>query len=156
MEFYYLTQLNWWPIIHWRNSWNVLHWLHKISRLFLHICYIVGGIVYTLYECEGESIIIRTLWNLSLSISKRKTFFLYTIFLFANTLFPPVKKLFLSVTKFSIYFFPYISFSGLVPIMYVLRLLRVPLHEAPDFQLFWFMLNGCTHVFIYSCLRILY
>ena len=81
------------------------------------------------------------LWNLSLSILKRKTSFLYIIFLFANTLFPPVNKLFLSVTKFSIYFSPYISISGLVPMTYVLPLLRVPLHEASDFQLFWFMLN---------------
>ena len=74
----------------------------------------MDDIVYTLYECEGESIIIRTLWNLSLSILKRKTSFLYMIFLFVDTLFPPVNKLFLSVTKFSIYFSPYISFSRLV------------------------------------------
>ena len=38
------------------------------------------------------------------------------IFLIANTLFPPVNKLFLSVTKFSIYFSPYIFPSrGLCP-----------------------------------------
>ena len=73
---------------------------------------------------------------------------------FANTLFPPVNKLFLSVTKFSLNISPYISFSGLVPMTYDLPLLRVALHEAPDFQLFWFMLNRCTYVFI--CLRVLY
>ena len=76
--------------------------------------------------------------------------------LFANTLCPPVNQLFLSVTKFSMYFYPYISFSGLVPMTYVLPLLRGPLHEAPDFQLFWFMLNNRTHVVIYSRVRVLY
>ena len=46
MEFYNLTQLNWQPITHWRNSYNVLRWLHTISHLFLHICCIVDGIVH--------------------------------------------------------------------------------------------------------------
>ena len=46
------------------------------------------------------------------------------IFLFPNTLWPPVNKLFLSVTKFSLYIYPYISFSRLVPMTYVLPLLR--------------------------------
>ena len=87
---------------------------------------------------------------------KKKTSFLYIISLFANILCPPVNKLFLLVPKFSIYFSLYISFSGLVPMTYVLLLLRVPLHEAPDFKFFRFMLNRCTHVFIYSCSRVLY
>ena len=49
------------------------------------------------------------------------------ISLFINTLCPPVNKLFLSVTKFSLYIPPYISFSRLVPMAYVLLLLREPL-----------------------------
>ena len=73
--------------------------------------------------------------------------------LFANTLRPPVNKLFLSVTKFSLYISPYISFSGLVPMTYLLPVLRVPLHEAPDFQLFWFMLKG-VNIKEKSCLQI--
>ena len=91
-----------------------------------------------------------------LSISKSKTSFFYMISLFANTLCPPVDQLFLSVTKISISFSPYIFFSGLVPMTYVLPLLRVPLHEAPDFQFFWFMPNRWTHVFIYSLNVLLY
>ena len=79
------------------------------------------------------------------------------ISLFSNTLCPPVNKLFLSVTKFSLYISSYISFSRLVPMTYVLLLLREPLrrlwmsHEAPDFQLFWFMLIRCTHAFMLTC-----
>ena len=74
-----------------------------------------------------------------------------------NTLYPPVNKLFLSVTKFSLYISPYISFSKLVPMTYVLPFLRVLLRrlrkphqfvrkKTPDFQLFWFMLNRCSYL----------
>ena len=45
--------------------------------------------------------------------------------LVVNTLYPPVNKLFLSVTKFSLYISPCISFSKLVPMTYVLPFLRV-------------------------------
>ena len=49
MELYNLTQLNWQPITHWKNSWNILHWLHTISYLFLRICCIVDGIVHFIW-----------------------------------------------------------------------------------------------------------
>ena len=68
------------------------------------------------------------LWNWSLSIKKKKNTSLHDRLVF-NTLYPPVNKLFLSVTKFSLYISPYISFLKLVPMTYVLPFLRVLLRR---------------------------
>ena len=57
------------------------------------------------------------------------------ISLFADPLCPPVNKLFLSVTKFSIYFSPYMYFLlGACAHDQRLAPPESPTHEAPDFQ----------------------
>ena len=66
------------------------------------------------------------LWNWSLSIWKKTSLHDRLVF---NTLYPPVTKVFLSVTKFSLYISPYKSFSMLVPMTYVLPFLRVLLRR---------------------------
>ena len=97
--------------------------LKKLMERFKLITYYISFIfTYSLHSGRYSTLDMNTrvsqelsalcLWNLSLSILKRKTSFLYMFSLFANTLCPPVNKLFLSVTKFSLYISPYISFSA--------------------------------------------
>ena len=106
---------------------KVLRWSRTISHLFLRIYCIVDDIVHFIWMrgcinnyphpvCE----IHRYQFKKNTSLHDR---------LFFNTLYPPVNKFFLSVTKFSLYISPYISFSKLVPMTYVLTFLRVLLRR---------------------------
>ena len=95
-----------------------------ISTYLLH-----SGRHSTLYMNAGvyQQLSAPCLWNWSLSIYEKNTS-LHDRLIF-NTLHPPVNKLFLPVTKCSLYISQYISFSKLVPMTYVLPFLRLLLRR---------------------------
>ena len=121
----------WYPMTHWSNCF----YTHESFTLITYnISFILtyslhSGRHSTLYMNERlyQQISAPCLWNWSLLILKKNTS-LHDRFVY-NTLYPPVNKLFLSVTKFGLYIFPYISFSKLLPMTYVLPFLRVLLRR---------------------------
>ena len=104
---------NWYPMTHWsicfytHESFTLI--TYNISFIFTYLLH--SGRHSTLYMNARvyQQLSAPCLWN-------RLVF---------NTFYPPVNKLFLSVTKFSLYISPYISFSKLVPMTFVLPSLRV-------------------------------
>ena len=144
-------------------TWNVLHWLHTISHLLLHVCYIVNSIVHFIWMRGWVKNYPHSVYGIyRYQFKKVKHYFSTWSPCFP---IPPPQQAFLSSHKIQFIYFPiYISFSRIVPITYtscsswqcrLLCRLWIPL-EAPDFQLFWFMLIRRTHVFICSCSRVLY
>ena len=143
-----------------RYTWNVLHWLHTISRLFLHICCIVDGIVHFIWMRGWVNNYPHSVSGIHRYQFKKEEHHFSTWSPSFPIHFVHLNKLFLPVTKFILYISPYIYFSRFVPVTYVLLLLKVPLcrlwmlHEAPDFQSFRFMLirwTHCVHMFMLTC-----
>ena len=107
---------------------KVLRWSRTISQLFLRICCIVDEIVHFVWMPGCFNNYPHPICGNDRYQFKKKNTSLHDRLVF-NTLYPPVNKVFLSVTKFSLYIPPYISFSKLVPMTYVLPSLRILLHR---------------------------
>ena len=121
---------NWYPMTDWSNCF----YIHKsFSLITYNISFIFTYLLHsrrhsTLYMNARvyQQLSAPCLWNWSLSIKKKhistwSPYFQYTLSTF--------NKLFLLVTKFSLYISAYISFSKLVPMTYVLSFLRVLLRR---------------------------
>ena len=135
---------------------KVSRWSRTISHLFLRICCIVDDIVHFIWMRGCINNYPHPVCGIDRYQFKEKNTSLHYRLVF-NILHPPVNKLSLSVTKFSLYISPYISFSKLVSMTYVLPFLRVLLrrfrmpHEFVRkkhliLQLFWFILDRCTYL----------
>ena len=142
---------NWYPMTHWSNcfytSWNfnlmqsfMKHWgfmkyfkvsNRKAGKFKLYIFWI--NISKTFYDLTPLLLMFHEIlkyfkWKFQCFNETLHRLQPYDR-LVCNTLYPPVNKLFLSVTKFSLYISPYISFSKLVPMTYVLPFLKVLLRR---------------------------
>ena len=108
--------------------WKVLHWLHTLCHLFLHVCCIVDGIVHFIWMRGWVNNYPHSVYGIYCYQFKKEKHHFSTSSCFPIH-FIHLNNLFLPVTKFSLYISPYISFSRLVPITYVLLLLRLPLRR---------------------------
>ena len=134
---------------------KVLRWSRTISHLFLRICCIMDDWVHFIWMRVCINNYPHPVYGFDRYWLKKKNMSLHDRLVF-NTLYPPVNKLFLSVTKFSLYISPYISLSKLVPMTYVLpflrvllRRLRIPYEFVRKKHLifnFLFMLNRCIYL----------
>ena len=107
-----------WPLHVWENwyPWlieaivsilmEVLRWSRTISHLFLRICCIVDDIVHFIWMRGYINNYPHPVCGIDRYQFKKNTS-LYDRLVF-NTLYPPLNKFFLSVTKFSLYISPYI------------------------------------------------
>ena len=108
---------------------KVLRWSRTISHLFLRVCCTVDDIVHFMWMRECINNYSHPVCGIDrYQVNKKRNTSLHDRLAF-NTHYPPVNKLFLSVTKFSLYISLYISFTKLVPMSYVLPFLRILLRR---------------------------
>ena len=103
---------------------KVLRWSRTIFHLFLRVCCIVDDTVHFIWMRGCINNHPHSVCRIDRYQYIKKHASLDNRLVF-NTLCPPVNKLFLSVTKFSLYISPYTSFLKLLPMTYVLPFLRV-------------------------------
>ena len=70
-------------------KWNALHWLNVISHLFLHICFIVDGIVHFIWMRGCVNNYPHSVYGIYRYQFKKEKNHLYMISSLANTLCPP-------------------------------------------------------------------